>query len=146
MAKKFPEPKPFKPTNPQKYVGNVCTITSRSSWETKFMIWCDTNPQVIKWNSEEIIVPYYSPVDNKVHRYFVDFAVMVRNNTGQEKKYLVEIKPEVQTKPPSGNKKTKRLIEETATYLVNSAKWEAADKWAKKQGMEFMVLTERHLF
>lgn len=131
--------------NPGKYVGNVGNVYFRSSWEKKFMIWADNNPGVVKWCSEELVVPYISPKDNKPHRYFIDFVIMVQTRTGEVKKYAVEIKPEAQTKPPKNIKNKNRLITESITYAVNQAKWEAADKACKKMDMEFIVLTERHL-
>lgn len=144
---RHPTPKKWYPTHPEKYVGDVNNITSRSSWETIFLNWCDTNPSVIKYANEEIIVPYWSQVDQKMRRYFPDFAIQVKTRTGELKKYLVEIKPSHQCKPPVGKRKTKRLLEETATYVVNMDKWKAADEWARKNGFDqFMVITEDHLF
>jgi hypothetical protein len=128
----------FVPINKEKYKGNWTNIISRSSWETKFMLWCDKNPHVLFWESEETVIPYISPVDNRQHRYFVDFKIVL--STG--KTYLIEIKPACQTVPPTGTKKTKRLLQETATFLVNQAKWDAAEKFAKVRGWEFKVLTE----
>jgi len=128
----------FVPINKEKYKGNWTNIISRSSWETKFMLWCDKNPHVLFWESEETVIPYISPVDNRPHRYFVDFKIVL--STG--KTYLIEIKPAAQTVPPTGKKKTKRLLQETATFLVNQAKWDAAERFAKARGWEFKVLTE----
>lgn len=142
---KHPIPRKWHPKNPQKYIGNVDNIVSRSSWETKFLNWCDNNPGVLKYNSEEMIIGYISPKDNKPHRYFVDFVIMVQTRSGEIKKYAVEIKPEAQTIPPKPKRNKKRLLEEQITYAVNQAKWEAADKFCKKIGIEFIVLTEKHL-
>jgi hypothetical protein len=128
----------FVPVNKEKYKGNWTNIISRSSWETKFMLWCDKNPHVLFWESEETVIPYISPVDNRPHRYFVDFKIVL--STG--KTYLIEIKPASQTVPPTGTRKTKRLLQETATFLVNQAKWHAAERFAKTRGWEFKVLTE----
>lgn len=128
----------YKIKNPHKYMGDINNIIYRSSWELKFLNWCDSNQHVVKFSSEEVIVPYISPVDNRPHRYFVDFKIIL--STG--KTYLIEIKPAAQTMPPTGKKKTKRLLQETATFLVNQAKWDAAEKFAKVRGWEFKVLTE----
>lgn len=118
----------------------------RSSWETKFAIWCDKNPSVIKWSSEETVVPYVSPIDNRAHRYFIDFKIQVKNNDGNLKTYLVEIKPDSQTRPPiPPSRKTKRFIQEVMTWGVNEAKWKAATNYANDRGWEFMILTENHL-
>lgn len=145
MAGKYQQGR-YTPKNPEKYVGNVGNIIFRSSWERKFLLWCDSNPNVLKYASEELIIPYYSPVDQKMHRYFVDFVIMVRTRTGEVKKYAVEIKPSSQCSPPKQRKQTKKYLTELATYTVNQAKWEAADKFCKSRGMEFLVLTEQHLF
>lgn len=136
----------FKPKNPEKYVGDVTNIVYRSSWEFKFMNFADENPQVLKWCSEEIQIPYFSEVDQKPHRYFPDFVMMVRNNQGEIKKYMVEIKPEAQTLPPKPRaKKSKTYLNEMATFSVNTSKWKAAEEWCKKNNMEFIIMTERHL-
>lgn len=140
----FPKPKKWLPKNKEKYVGDIDNIISRSSWETKFLVWCDSNPNVIRYASEEVVVPYISPVDGKQHRYFVDFLVMVKTRTGDIRKYAVEIKPEAQTIPPKTRNK-KRLLTETATYAVNQAKWKAADLYFTSKGVAFIVLTEKHL-
>lgn len=129
------------PLFPEKYVGNPNDIIMRSSWETKFAIWCDKNPQVIKWSSEETVVPYVSPLDGRKHRYFVDFKIQTINNTT----YLVEIKPKNQTMPPQGTRKTKRYLTEAATFMVNQAKWNAATRYAEDRNWKFIVLTEVEL-
>lgn len=110
------------------------------------MVWCDKNPNVLKWGSESVIVPYYSPLDNKMHRYFVDNVLVIKEGTAI-KKYLVEIKPFAQTKAPKkhGNKKASTLLYEEATWTVNQAKWEAATKYAQANGWEFLILTEKEL-
>jgi hypothetical protein len=127
--------------NPHKYMGDISNIIYRSSWELKFLNWCDSNTHVVKFSSEETIIPYISPIDNKPHRYFVDFKIVL--STG--KTYLIEIKPSSQTVPPVGTRKTKRLLQETATFLVNQAKWHAAERFAISRGWEFKVLTEYDL-
>jgi hypothetical protein len=136
----------YAPKNPQKYVGDANNIFFRSSWELKFMKWADSNPNVLKWNNEELVIPYLSPVDNMQHRYFVDFVVMVKTKSGEVRKYAVEIKPETQTVPPKQTKKTKKYLTEMTTYMTNQAKWKAADAFCRNKGIEFVVLTERHLF
>lgn len=131
----------YVPIHPEKYSGDPSNIIMRSSWETRFAIWCDKNPQIVKWSSEETIIPYISPIDGRVHRYFIDFKIKTVNN----KTYLVEIKPMSQTQPPQGSKKTKKLLIEMQTYLVNQAKWQAASKWAADRNYEFKVITEYEL-
>ena len=129
--------------NAAKYRGNSNQIIYRSSWEFKFMRWCDTNPSVMEWGSETMIIPYKSPVDNKIHRYFVDFYIKVKDRQSVIGKYLVEIKPEKFTKPPVIPKRqTKRFIDEVFQYGVNQSKWKAADEYCLNHGMKFLVLTE----
>ena len=109
---------------PRKYKGDPTNVVYRSSWEYKFMKWCDITPTVQEWGSEEIIIPYVSPVDGRKHRYFPDFYVKIGS-----KKYLVEVKPYKQTKEPKTQKRhTKRYINEVVTYAVNQAKWNGHPK------------------
>ena len=110
------------------------------------MKWCDGNNNILEWGSEEIVVPYRSPLDGKYHRYFVDFYVKVITRTGDIKKYLIEIKPKKQTMEPTVQKrKTAKYINEVTTYAVNQAKWEAAREWCADRRLEFLILTEDHL-
>ena len=136
----------FTPTNPERYAGKAGDITYRSGWEKKFMIWADKHPAVEKWNSEEVILPYISPVDNKPHRYFVDFAVMIRQKDGSTRKYLIEVKPKAQTVPPKkGRKSVNKYVKELATFAVNQAKWQAAERFCEKHDMKWLILTEDNL-
>ena len=131
----------YRVSNPRKYKGDSRNVVYRSSWEYKFMQWCDSHPSVEEWASEEIIIPYISPVDGKRHRYFPDFYVKVGN-----KKYIAEVKPSYQTKEPKTQKRnTKRYISEVMTYAVNQAKFKAATEFCKDHGWEFMVVTEKEL-
>jgi len=110
------------------------------------MKWCDLNDSVQEWGSETVIVPYISPIDRKIHRYFVDFYIKVKNKTGSMQKYLIEIKPERFTKPPEiPQRKTKKFIDEVFQYGVNEAKWKAAFEFCQDRNMKFMVLTEKDL-
>lgn len=132
--------------NPEKYRGDIQEVVYRSSWELRFMKWCDTNPSVLEWGSETVIIPYKSPVDNKLHRYFVDFYMKVKSTDGKISKYLVEIKPEKFTKPPEiPVRKTRKFVEEVFQYGTNQAKWRAADEFCKDRNMKFLVLTENDL-
>ena len=131
----------YTPSFPAKYRGDVRDIVYRSSWEYKFMKWCDNTASVSEWGSEEIIIPYISPVDGRRHRYFPDFYVKVAN-----KKYIVEVKPFKQTLEPKTQKRvTKRYINEVVTYSVNQAKWKAAREFCKDHSLEFMLITEKEL-
>jgi len=132
--------------NPKKYKGDINDVIYRSSWELRFMKWCDLNPNVMEWGSETVIIPYRSPVDNKMHRYFVDFYIKTKDKTNNIKKYLIEIKPEKFTKPPAiPQKKTKRFIEEVFTYGINQNKWKSANEYCEDRGWKFLVLTEKDL-
>jgi hypothetical protein len=136
----------FKPRNPKKYVGDHTNIVYRSSWECKVMNWLDTNNDIISWASEEMIVPYISPVDNRKHRYFPDFIVKLRTRDGKLKTMMLEVKPKKQTIQPVVRKRvTKQYINEVTTYAVNVAKWDAATEFCADRGWEFKILTEEHL-
>jgi len=136
----------YKPSFPQKYKGNPNNIICRSSWERKFCKWCDLSESIISWGSEEFFIPYISPVDNRVHRYFPDFIIKVKEQTGEIKTYVIEVKPKRQTREPKKpSRTTKRYINEVKTYAVNQAKWKAADEWCKDRKIEFKVITEDHL-
>lgn len=136
----------YVPHNKHKYKGNVEKITYRSSWELAVMKYCDYTPNVKKWSSEEIVVPYRDPNDQRTHRYFIDFYVELENGIT----YLWEIKPYDETQLPKEPKRltpaTKvRFKEAMFTYQKNRAKWDAADKFAKERGWIFKVLTEKAL-
>lgn len=137
----------FRPQNPKKYMGDPTNIVYRSGWEKRVMDWCDTNPNIKQWSSEEIVIPYKSPVDNRWHRYFVDFYVEAVRSDGQAVKMLLEVKPKAQTQEPTPSKrKTKRYITEVVTYGINQAKWNAAEEYCKDRGWQFMLITEEQLF
>lgn len=136
----------YKPIHPEKYIGDPTNIVMRSSWETKFALWCDKNSAVLNWSSEETIVPYVSPVDNRAHRYFIDFKIKIKTKDGSIKTYLVEVKPDAQTRPPiPPSRKTRRYIQEVMTWGVNEAKWKAATTYANDRQWDFIILTEYHL-
>ena len=136
----------FKPTKPKKYKGDINNIICRSSWEKKFCSWCDLNESIIEWGSEEFWIPYRSPLDNRVHRYFPDFIIKIKENTGNIKTYVIEVKPRKQTRPPIKRKKvSKNFIRESTVYAVNQAKWEAANAWCKDRKIEFKIITEKEL-
>ena len=135
----------FHPRNPEKYIGDCGNIVYRSSWELKFMQWCDRSPNILRYGSEEFCVPYYNPVKQKVCRYFPDFIIEVLEDN-KTKKYVIEIKPKKQTIPPvKGNKQTKTFIHEVNTYVVNQAKWTAIQEWCADRMLEFKVITEQEL-
>ena len=130
----------FKPININKYKGDPTKIVYRSHWEKLCFMWCDSNPKVKSWSSEEVVIPYVYDVDKKYHRYFVDLKIVLENQT-----LLVEIKPDKETKIPTGQKRTRRYIGESLTYVKNMNKWKAANEYAKDRGWEFQVWTEHTL-
>ena len=137
----------FRPKHPKKYIGDPTNIVFRSGWEKRVMQSLDENLNVVRWASEEIIIPYISPIDNRPHRYFVDFYVEAKLADGSIKKMLLEVKPAAQTKPPTTPKRrTKRYITEVMTYGVNEAKWKAAREYCLDKGWEFRIITEAELF
>lgn len=136
----------WKPRNPLKYKGDIHNITYRSSWELKFMNYCDQRSNVLAWSSEETIIPYISPIDGIAHRYFVDFKMTIRNLDGTVTTYLVEVKPEKYTKEPKKPKRqSKKYFDEAIMWCTNQAKWEAAKKYCDRKGYKFIILTEKHL-
>ena len=136
----------YKVRAPYKYKGNPTKVVYRSSWELKFMNYCDTNINILEWGSEEMYVWYRSPIDNRPHRYFPDFYIKARESNGQIKKYIIEVKPQRQTKPPAKPKRqTRGYLREAYEYAKNQAKWKAANEWCLDRGFEFKVLTEKEL-
>ncbi len=133
----------FRPDHPEKYKGTT-PILYRSSYELKYMRWCDHNPAVVSWGSESIIIPYQNPLTGRVSRYFVDSNITLNTKDGL-KKFLIEIKPSIQTVPPKPTRNTRSLLRRQAEYIKNRAKWDAATQWSKKKGYEFTILTEKHL-
>ena len=136
----------YYPTSPHKYKGDPTNITFRSLWERKFMVYCDSNANVLEWNSEEIAIDYVSPVDHRKHRYFPDFYMKVRESDGSIKKYVIEVKPLKQCSPPKKPKRqTKRYINEAYTYAINQTKWKEAREYCADRHWQFKVITEKEL-
>ena len=136
----------FSPKNIEKYNGNPTNIIYRSLWELKLMKYLDDHPEVVQWSSEEVVIPYKSPLDNKIHRYYPDFKITKKNKNGTLTTLLIEIKPEKQTKPPSvQSRPTKKYINEVATWGINQAKWRAANEYCLDRNWQFTVMTEKHL-
>lgn len=139
----------YKLKHPEKYIGNPDLIIYRSSYELKFMNFLDNHPSVLKWGSEELIIPYIW--NGERHRYFPDFAIEYKCVDGTIKKMIVEIKPHSQTQPPKAPKrKTAKTLEryenDIATFTKNMAKWEAAKRFCDNNNATFTVLTENELF
>ena len=138
----------FRPRNPNKYLGDPTNVIYRSHWELKLMSYLDKHPHVTKWCSEEIVIPYKSPIDGRWHRYFPDFYVEQINKDKRKEKILIEVKPKYQTIPPAvqkGKKPTKRYINEGMTYVKNMNKWKAAKNFADDRNWEFQIWTEKTL-
>lgn len=134
------------PKNIQKYIGNIDNIIYRSGLELKFFRWADNNSNVLEWASEEIVVPYYDSLQRKNRKYFIDAYVKIKEGN-IVKKYLVEIKPWKQTQEPKAtkNKKKSNLLYEQVAWKNNCDKWAFAKDFAKKHGMEFIIITEKEL-
>lgn len=130
----------FRVSNIKKYKGDYTNIIYRSLWERSTFKWCDENPKIKEWSSEEVVIPYLYEIDNKYHRYYMDLKIKLEDKT-----ILVEIKPESQTKPPKSQKRTKRFISESLDFVKNQNKWKAANSYAKDRGWDFQVWTEKTL-
>lgn len=136
----------FKPKHPEKYVGDPTNIIYRSLWELRVMRHFDQHSSVLKWGSEEIIIPYVSPVDNRMHRYFPDFYVKTIGTDGKINTTIIEVKPAVQTREPKKQeKRTRKYISEVLTWGVNQAKWKAAEEYCKDRKWTFKIMTEKDI-
>ena len=136
----------YTPNNKDKYKGDITNIIWRSSWELRFLRWCDTNPSVLEYSSEETVIPYRCGTDGKIHRYFCDFRIKVKASNGDIRTYLVEVKPYKETLPPkTQGKKTRRYLQESFTYIKNQSKWEAARQYCADRNWHFIIITEKEL-
>jgi hypothetical protein len=141
----------YEPRNPEKYIGDIHNIIYRSSWEYRFCTYCDTNDSIVKWSSEPIAIEYYNPLDKKEHKYNVDFYIKVVKESGDAQEWIIEIKPENQTKKPiyEGKMtvaKLKSYNRNMQIWITNQAKFKAAKIWAEKRGYKFGVIDENFLF
>lgn len=138
----------YKIKNPKKYLGDINNIFYRSSWELEAFKFCDNNPNVLAWSSEEIAIPYALPTESggvRPAKYYPDLYMEYINAAGKKCKELIEIKPKKETKPSrSRNPKTKMM--ENAVYQKNMLKWEAARNWCKSKGITFRIITENDQF
>ena len=133
----------YTPKNPKKYKGDPTKIIYRSSWELQCMAYFDKNPDIIWWASEEMAIPYRSPIDGKRHRYFPDFIIKTSNG----EVIMIEVKPAYQSRPPEKKSRvTKKYLNEVKTWGINQAKWKAAQSYCADRKWKFQVLTEDHLF
>lgn len=135
----------YNPINPEKYIGNIKDIIYRSSWELRAFKWADLTENILEWSSEPFPIRYFDYSTNKTRRYFPDLYLKIKTKEGI-KRFIVEIKPEKQTKPPKqGRKKTKTFIQESLTYEKNLSKWSQAEKFCSDNDMTFMVISEKEL-
>ena len=137
----------YRPRNPQKYGGDVSNIVYRSSYELKFMQYCDLTESVNSWKSEEFWIPYRSPLDGKTHRYFPDFFLKYRDKDGKMRNLVVEVKPAKDLKEPQTNpsRRTKSWAYSVKMWAINQAKFEAAKEWCADHNYEFRIFTEKEL-
>lgn len=135
----------YKPLNPEKYVGNKSAIRYMSSWELNVHGFLDKHPAVLKWNSEGLRIPYIKPTDGRVHYYLPDYWVKFKTKGGNIVQEIWEVKPSKYQKP-SRAKNARQKIYENAQYLVNTAKWKAAKKYATDRGISFKIKTEKDIF
>jgi hypothetical protein len=132
----------YKIKNKEKYVGDPSNVVYRSMWERQAFKWVENNPNIVKWSSEEVVIPYKCATDGRMHRYFMDLYFMTKS--GDE--YIIEIKPKKETSPPKVPKrKTKRYIQEAMTYVKNDSKWRAASSFARARGWRFEIWHEDKL-
>lgn len=130
----------YNPKNPKKYAGDASKIVCRSLWERNVCKFCDETPNIIKWSSEEISIPYVSPLDKKVHNYYPDFLIQFKNSAGLQN-WMVEVKPKKQTFLKENASKKEKAI-----WIINTAKWQAAKKYCEIHNIVFKIVTEKDLF
>lgn len=138
----------YEPKHPEKYVGkNINKVRFMSSWELNFMHFLDNNPNILRWSSESIAIPYIKPTDSRVHKYYPDFWVEYKNKAGDVIHEIIEIKPDSQIRPPKRvGKRKKTQITEQVMYAINVAKWSACQQFCNKYKIKFRLVTEKHLF
>jgi hypothetical protein len=135
----------YTPKHPEKYVGNHRNIQYRSSWELILMRRFDLDPNIISWNSEELIIPYHDRGSGKLRRYYPDFVIKKKNGNVIEV-IVIEVKPYAQSVPPERATKTeKRYLSECKTFATNYSKWEACTRFCESKGWRFVVITEKGL-
>jgi hypothetical protein len=141
----------FRPVNLDKYMGDPNKIIFRSSWEFKFLKWCDLSPTILRYASEPVGIVYYNPLDHRTHRYYIDFYVITKSADGTEQKWLIEVKPLKYVNPPPcpermTNKQTANYLYAAKQYITNKAKFEAARAFAAQRSIKFGIITENFLF
>lgn len=129
----------YTPTNQEKYLGKKMP-TFRSSWEFKFMQFCDTNPNILGWASESHRIPYRHPFTGKLTTYVPDFFIVYVDKNGKKHAEMIEIKPSKQTIDQAMRPRDKAIA------AINEAKWKMAREWCKQQNIHFRIITEQEIF
>jgi len=127
--------------NPHKYIGNKAPF-AHSSWEIKFMQFCDDHPGITKWACENVRIPYRNPITMRETYYVPDFMVQYTGPDGQNQVELIEIKPQGQTTLEDAGRSTRNQEQ----VVINAAKWQAAQAWCKQRGIHFRIITEHQIF
>jgi hypothetical protein len=141
----------FVPQDLKKYVGDPTRIIYRSSWELKFMQFLDRSPSILKWSNESFAIPYFSPLDKRGHRYFIDFLVVTKDSEGNQQTWIIEVKPSKYFTKPEAPKRmtdqsTKNYLYSAKQYIINMAKFEAAKQFCAERGLKFGIVTENFIF
>ena len=126
--------------NKEKYVGKGAP-RYRSGWEMTFMMFLDSNDNVLQWASESVRIPYRHPLTGKMTMYVPDFLVTYRGPNNTVRAELIEIKPKAQSILEAKMKDRDRAI-----IAINYAKWDSATKWARANGLVFRVITEDQIY
>lgn len=134
----------YTPKHPEKYMGDVNKIRYMSSYELSVHEFLDNNPNVIRWGSEIIAIPYIKPTDKRIHKYYPDYYVEFRDKVGDIRRELWEVKPHSQTTQPRSNHK--HVLYEQVSFAINTAKWQSAQVWCAERGIGFRILTEKSVF
>lgn len=130
----------YKLINPQKYIGTKAPIY-KSAWERSFMALCDKHPNVVQWAYESIQIPYRNPLKLTQSIYIPDFLIVYEDKNGRQHAELVEVKPISQTLSERAKTRNDRLA-----VALNHEKWKAAEKWCKRFGIKFRIMTEEQLY
>ena len=134
----------YTPKYPEKYIGDLNKIRFMSGWELKLHTFLDMNPNILRWSSEGIAIPYVKPTDGRIHKYYPDYYIECKSKSGDVSKMIIEVKPHKQTsKSKSRNQQTRDW--ENITYVINAAKWQAAQQFCESRGLQFKIWTEKHL-
>ena len=138
----------YKPENPEKYIGDINNVRFMSSWELDVHKFLDRNPNVIKWGSEIVAIPYFKRMTGRMHKYYIDYYVKFKKANGDIVEELIEVKPYAQTKEPKMTKRKKQqtYLYEKAMFETNVDKWRAAQDFCNKKGITFRILTEKDIF